>query len=139
MFSNETYHALNIMLFLSCNHGKKCIPAASIARFAGIGTAETERLTAKLAELGLINRSAECPDSFELARISTDIRLSDIIIPLESDLFSTAKMLSGILGAGQSELLYKKFRPIQEVIETKLKRCRLSDWVSMNKGILYQM
>lgn len=138
MFTSETYCTLNIMVFLSHNYGKEAISIDSISDYCHAGPQTVKKQLRKMEDLKLVTHTSKAPGSFSLAKAPHDIRLCEIIMPLEPSIFSEKEHINN-LTSGQSLLFYHKFRPIQDVIYTKLRRCRLSDWMTMTARSLYTM
>lgn len=139
MFAISTYHALNIMIFLSFNYEKKEVTSKEIAAFCSIPVKAVNTLLAKLQKANLILKSDEDETNrYSLVRPPYDMRLAEIIFPMEPSLFTDylGKDLD-LLPGKQAQLLYRKFRSSQYVIEKKMRRCRLSEWAMMDESDLY--
>ena len=139
MFAMSTYHVLNIMIFLSLNHGKKKVSSKEIATFCTISVKAVNDLLTKLQKMNLILESdGDGENLYSLTKPPYDTRLAEIIFPLEPILFTDyLGKNKELLPGNQACLFYQKFRPFQYTIEKKLKRCRLSEWTVMNESDLY--
>lgn len=139
MFAMSTYHALNIMIFLSLNYDRRKVGSKEIAAFCALPIKTVNTLLSKLQKADLTLRSNEGKETlYSLTKPPYDTRLAEIIFPLESVLFTEylGKDRERLPGE-QARLFYQKFRPFQYTIGKKLKRCRLSDWVVMRESDLH--
>ena len=139
MFAMSTYYALDIMIFLSLRYGKRNVTRKEITSFCKIPAATSKVLLDKLERIGLIHVFHEKESAcYSLVKPPYDIRLSEIICQLEATLFTDyiGKDREKLPG-DKAQLLYQKFRPLQYMMEKKLKRCRLSEWTVMHESNLH--
>lgn len=137
MFTSNTYRVLNMMVLLSHYYGKEAVSIDRMVSFCLVDAETVTSLLCNLEELGLV-KSSETHDAFSLTKSPRDIRLYDFIKPFEPSVFSGKEAVGDGVPAGKrSELFYRKFSVIQEVIEKKLRRCRLSDWSTVDESTIY--
>lgn len=139
MFAMSTYYALDIMIFMSLSYGKRNVTRKEITSFCKIPAGTSKALLDKLEKMGLIHEFHEKETiCYSLVKPPYDIRLSEIIFQLEATLFTDyiGKDREKLPG-DKAQLLYQKFRPLQYMMEKKLKRCRLSEWTVMHESNLY--
>lgn len=139
MFSIDTYHALDIMVFLALNYEKRTACFPDISRYCSVHEQKSKDILDRLEDEGLVRHCGN-GEGYSLSKAPYNISLSDIILPLEPSVFADYTGKSGNrLPSDKAGMLYRKFRPFQQTMERKLKRCRLSEWALMDNSTLFRL
>lgn len=140
MFSISTFYALEIMAFLALNYGERSVSTEEAAGYCFMHAKLSEEILDELKCKGLVSQTSGKENTYFLSKPPYDIRLSDIIVPLEATLFMNYMgEQEKILPSNKARMLYQKFRPFQHIMEKKLRRCRLSEWVLMDHHSIHDL